>query len=78
MSLVLYVKTNCPFCEKVLRRAEELGILLVERNIAEPHYLDELMRIGGKRQVPFLMDETANISMYESDDIVRYLETLTK
>ena len=52
--LLLYVKTRCPFCEKVLRRAEELHIALETRDIAEPQYLDELMTKGGKRQVPFL------------------------
>ena len=72
--LILYTKTNCPFCEKVLRRAHELGITLETRNIAEPKNLDELMKLGGKRQVPFLVDEERAVSMYESDDIVRYLE----
>ena len=37
-------------------------------------YLDELMEKGGKRQVPFLVDEENGVSMYESDDICRYLE----
>ncbi|MBI1956846.1 MAG: glutathione S-transferase N-terminal domain-containing protein [Candidatus Niyogibacteria bacterium] len=76
--LILYVKTRCPFCEKVLRRARELGIALKEHNIAEPRYLEELMQKGGKRQVPFLVDEERAVSMYESDDIVRYLEERKK
>ncbi|OGZ11663.1 MAG: hypothetical protein A3D67_00530 [Candidatus Lloydbacteria bacterium RIFCSPHIGHO2_02_FULL_51_22] len=75
--LILYVKTHCPFCEKVLARAKELGITLEERNIAQAQYLDELMEKGGKRQVPFLVDETHDMSMYESDDIVEYLEGKT-
>lgn len=76
--LILYVKTNCPFCEKVLRRAEELGVEIETRNIAEPRYLDELMKQGGKRQVPFLVDEDRDISMYESGDIAQYLEERAK
>ena len=72
--LTLYVKTSCPFCEKVLRRAEELNIPLETRDIAEPRNLDELLEKGGKRQVPFLVDDETSTSLYESDDIVRYLE----
>ena len=72
--MILYVKTRCPYCEKVLARAKELGIALEERNIAQMEYLDELMEKGGKHQVPFLVDEENSVSMYESDDIVHYLE----
>ena len=52
----------------------KLGVDLEERNIAKIEYLDELMEKGGKRQVPFLIDEEKGISMYESDDIIKYLE----
>ena len=75
--LILYVKIHCPYCEKVLTRARELGVELETRNIADERYLDELMRVGGKRQVPFLVDEEHSHSMYESDDIVKYLENRT-
>jgi len=34
----------------------------------------EVLEIGGKRQVPFLVDESANISMYESEEIIDYLK----
>ena len=72
--LILYVKTNCPYCEKVRARAGELNIPLEERNIAQMEYLDELMEKGGKRQVPFLFDAEHGVSLYESDDIIAYLE----
>ncbi len=74
--LILYVKTRCPYCEKVRARAGELNIPLEERNIAQAEYLDELMEKGGKRQVPFLVDEERGVSMYESDDIITYIENL--
>ncbi|MBI2108670.1 MAG: glutathione S-transferase N-terminal domain-containing protein [Parcubacteria group bacterium] len=73
--LILYVKTGCPFCAKVLRAAAEIGITLDERNIADEKNLADLMEKGGKRQVPFLVDEEKGVSMYESDDIVKYLES---
>ena len=72
--LLLYTKKGCPFCEKVLSAAGKLGITVHERNIADEENLKELMEKGGKRQVPFLIDTDANISIYESDDIVKYLK----
>jgi glutathione S-transferase len=34
----------------------------------------ELESLGGKRQVPYLIDTEANVSLYESDDIVTHLQ----
>ena len=75
--LILYTKTGCQFCEKVLRVATELGISFDERNIADEKNVKELIEKGGKRQVPFLVDEAKGVSMYESDDIVKYLTSRT-
>ncbi len=73
--LRLYLKTGCPFCQKVLDYASEHNIPLQEKNIYdEEQNLKELLQIGGKQQVPFLLDQSADISLYESDDIVKYLE----
>ena len=73
--LKLYVKTGCPFCERVLDYASAHSIPLQERNIYnEEQNLEELLQIGGKHQVPFLLDESAGISLYESDDIIEYLK----
>ena len=33
---------------------------------------ESLIQIGGKRQVPFLVDTDRNIQMYESSDIIEY------
>lgn len=71
--ITLYVKTGCPFCAKVLKKAEELGISYEEKNIADPAVADELIARGGKRQVPYLVD--GETEMYESDAIITYLET---
>lgn len=68
----LYVKTGCPFCAKVRSFAVMNGITFDERNIGEENYRDELLARGGKVQVPYLVD--GDVSMYESDDIVAYLQ----
>lgn len=72
--LILYIKEGCPFCEKVEAFADEAGIPLMFRDIAEPAYREELLEVGGKVQVPFLVDEARGVAMYESEDIIAYLE----
>lgn len=70
----LYVKTGCPYCHKVLEAGKELGITFEEKNVADPALSAELVARGGKRQMPYLVDSEAGIEMYESDDIVAYLQ----
>ncbi len=72
--LTLYVKTGCPFCHKVLDAGEELGITFDEKNITDDTIAAELVARGGKRQVPYLVDTDRTVEMYESDDIVAYLQ----
>jgi len=71
--LTLYVKTGCPYCAKVLAAVEELGLTIEEKNIADDAVAEELISLGGKRQVPYLVDSERSVAMYESDDIVDYL-----
>jgi glutathione S-transferase len=37
-----------------------------------------LMQLGGKAQVPFLVNLTTADTLYESNDIIQYLEKHTK
>ena len=71
--LTLYVKTGCPFCHKVLTTGEELGISFEQKNIADDAVAAELVKRGGKRQVPYLVDSERGVEMYESGDIAAYL-----
>lgn len=71
--LTLYIKTGCPWCMKVLNTGKELGIEFEEKNIADDLIVGELVKRGGKRQVPYLVDSERNIEMYESADIDAYL-----
>ena len=73
--LILYVKQTCSFCHKVRTFAVTSGIPLEQKDInANPEIMAELIERGGKRQVPYLVDQKAGVSMYESDDIVNYLK----
>ncbi len=77
-SLALYQYEACPFCVKVRRamRRQSLNIELrdAKRNEA---YKNELLSGGGQLKVPCLrIEETEGDVkwMYESSDIIRYLE----
>ncbi len=72
--LMLYVKSGCPFCAMVIHKLEELGLEYDEKDIAESGVGEELVARGGKRQVPYLVDAEAGIEMYESAEIVDYLD----
>ena len=73
--LVVYVKTGCPFCAMVLHKLDELELPYEEKNISDDAIAAELVARGGKRMVPYLVDADAAVEMYESADIVKYLDT---
>ncbi len=71
----LYYKPTCPFCLRVINFAQHNGIELDLQNVAEDRdAYAELISKGGKQQVPFLLDEENDVSMYESADIIEYLQ----
>ncbi|MBR6126297.1 glutathione S-transferase N-terminal domain-containing protein [bacterium] len=74
--LDLYILETCPYCKKVMNFMDENNIEYNKIDTAEKQYEDALIQIGGKRQVPFLVDKDRNIQMYESDDIIEYVKTI--
>ncbi|XP_064955925.1 uncharacterized protein LOC135607782 isoform X2 [Musa acuminata AAA Group] len=73
--LQIYEFEACPFCRRVREAMTELD-LTVEVYPCPKGSLRhrELVRsIGGKEQFPFLVDLNTGVSMYESNDIVKYL-----
>ncbi|MDF2550541.1 MAG: glutaredoxin [Chlamydiales bacterium] len=73
MSLTLYYFAECPYCQKVLRFMKEHKIELEMKNTREGTWQEELIRIGGKSQVPCLVIDGA--PLYESEDIIQWLAT---
>lgn len=73
----LYLSAGCPFCQKVLRAAQEMGLeegkdfAAVNAASGTPG-ADVVKKVGGDYMVPFLID--GDHSMYESDDIIVYLK----
>ena len=74
--LTLYRLQACPFCERVVRRLDELGVEY-ESRFVEPRHSDRdvVKRISGKRTVPAIVDPNTGVTMSESANIVSYLET---
>lgn len=74
--LLLYKMDGCPYCEKVLKHLEEKSLEFKSLDISDPVNMDELLHLGEKEQVPFLVDTDHNAKMYESDEIIQYVDTL--
>lgn len=67
----LYTYPNCPYCQKVREVLAELGVEYEEINAERgTPGSEELVKMGGKQQVPFLVDGAAMV--YESDAIIAY------
>ena len=67
----LYMRKSCPYCVKVLRFMDGAGITLDLRDTTHPGVQNDLVCVGGKKQVPCLVIDGK--AMYESDDIIAYL-----
>ena len=73
-TLELYYFPTCPYCQKVLRAADQLGIAdrIALKNIhADAEANRTLLEVGGIGQVPCLFIDGK--PLYESDDIVAWL-----
>ena len=72
----LYLWASCPFCQKVVRAASEMGLqedtdyVVIDGAPGTPGR-EVVQKTGGKTMVPFLID--GDVHMYESDDIIDYL-----
>lgn len=73
--LILYYKPTCQYCRKVLKFAEENNIEFDLRDIIEdPANAAALIDHGGELQVPYLIDDEKSVAIYESEDIIKYLQ----
>lgn len=76
-TLSLYQFHACPFCVKTRRAIHRLNVPIVLRDAKnDPQAREQLLAGGGRVKVPCLRIEEAGSTrwMYESDDIIAYLE----
>ena len=69
----LFMMEFCGYCKKVMEYLDEHNIPYKTIDISEKANEEELIRIGGRRQVPFIIDRENKVEMYESNDILEYL-----
>ena len=73
--LKLYDLEGCPFCRLAREALTELDldveIIPVAKGDTETR--EALKALGGKVQMPYLIDPNTGVQMYESFDIVNYL-----
>ncbi len=69
----LYYLSTCPYCKKVIDFLDSNNIEYKLLDINEHENFNKLLKIGKKRQVPFIVDTNTGNVMYESADIIEYL-----
>ena len=76
MTIELYKLPGCPYCAKVERKLDDLGLEYVEHEVPGSHAArTEVQAVSGQTGVPVIVDDDHGIEgMPESDDIVAYLE----
>ena len=73
--LELYQFESCPYCAKVRAKLTDLQIDYILRNAPKGSRKREFIeRTYGQAQVPLLIDMDNDVAMYESADIIAYLE----
>ncbi|MGS2718074.1 glutaredoxin family protein [Eionea flava] len=74
--LALYQLYACPFCVKTRRAIHRLAINIEMRDIKHPQHREALEQQGGRVMVPCLRisNEQGDQWLYESSDIIQYLE----
>jgi len=70
----LFYFPECPFCNKVRASMAQHDIELPLRDAHDPENAQQLRELGGKVQVPALLHDGE--ILYESNDIIAYLDAL--
>lgn len=74
--LELYQKENCRFSHSVRSRLSQMGLDYITHNVPDQIILkhEQLARVGGKDEIPFLLDRKTGVKLYGSNPILSYLE----
>ena len=71
---ILYIEQGCPWGNKVMAFMDEHNIKAELRDRDTGNHEAELIKRGGKRQTPYLVDTETGVEMYESADIIAYMK----
>ena len=71
--LTLYHFVGCPYCQRVSDFLRQANITVAMKDIRQtPAFREELIKIGGKGQVPCLVIN--GTALYESLDIIEWFK----
>ena len=74
--ITLYRLQACPYCERVVRTLDDLGLDYASRFVEPLHSERNVVkRVAGSRPVPAIVDERTGVTMSESANVVEYLES---
>lgn len=73
--ILIYGRPTCPYTKKVLGALDALQVPFELMNVEEETHRKALIEKGGSSQIPYMIDPSTERAMYESDDIITYLET---
>lgn len=76
--LDLFILNTCPYCKKVIDHLEKNNIKYHKFDTLNNDNALRLLSIGGKDQVPFLYNEDTNDKIYESEEIIAYINNLDR
>ena len=76
--LELFYSETCPYCQKVINYFKSTGIDFIPKNINIGENYDTLIKRGGIAQVPFLVDKKNDKQLYESVEIISYVQNIIK
>ena len=74
----LYMTETCPYCKRVMGFLDASSIDYVKRDIKDYDVRKNLIKLGGKEQVPFLYIKEDSVKMYESDAIINFVRKYIK
>lgn len=82
LNLALYHHQSCPYCAVTRQAIKQTGLNIGQRDVKkQPHFRAELIKEGGKSQVPCLRIEKENGDvhwLYESQDIIQFIRNYAK
>lgn len=76
--LDLFILESCPYCRKVMDFMKENHIKFHKFDTINNDNVLRLLTIGGVDQVPFLYNEETEDKIYESEEIIKYLENMNR
>ena len=71
---ILYIEQGCPYCKRVMAFMKKNKFKVELRDVDVSPFKKQLVERGGKSQIPYLVDTNTQIEMYESGDIIDYLQ----